>query len=145
MRNQIRKFDRSGSFFPSFFNGYLNDNLFNNFVEGDLPAINVSENERAFNIELSVPGYKKEDIKIEVEKNVLKVSAQSEVNSEEKDENQKIYRQEFRKSSFTRSFTIPESIDTESISAEQRDGVLQVTLPKMDKALEDKVKKIEIK
>jgi len=145
MRNQLRKFDRGGSYFPSLFNGYFNDSLFNNFVQGDLPAINVSENEKSFSIELSVPGYKKEDIKIEIEKDILKISAQSEVSNEEKDENQKVLRQEFRKSSFTRSFSIPENIDTEGISAEQKDGVLQVTLPKMDKAPEDKVKKIEIK
>ncbi|MBB4035122.1 HSP20 family protein [Dysgonomonas hofstadii] len=145
MRNQIRKFDRSGNFFPSFFNGYLNDSLFNNFIEGELPAINVSENDKAFSIEVSVPGYNKEDIKIEIEKDILRISAQSEVNNEEKDENQKVIRQEFRKSSFTRSFTIPENIDTENISATQKDGILQVSLPKMNKALEDKVKKIEIK
>lgn len=145
MRNQIRKFDRGGSFFPSFFNSYLNDNLFNNFIEGDLPATNVSENEKAFNIELSVPGFNKEDIKIEIEKNILKISAQSEMNKEEKDENQRILRQEFRKSSFSRSFTIPENIDTENISATQQDGILEITLPKMNKVLEDKVKKIEIK
>ncbi|NDV96046.1 Hsp20/alpha crystallin family protein [Dysgonomonas sp. 521] len=145
MRNQlIRKFDRSGSFFPTFFSNYLNDDMFN-FVEGNLPATNVSENEKAFNIELSVPGFKKEDIKIEIEKNVLKISAQNEVKSEEKDENEKVLRQEFRTSSFSRSFTIPENVDTENIVAAQKDGVLQVTLPKLDKALEDKVKKIEIK
>lgn len=144
MRNQlIRKFDRNGSFFPTFFSNYMNDDLFN-FVNGNLPATNVSENEKAFNIELSVPGFKKEDIKIEIEKNILKISAQNEVKSEEKDENEKVLRQEFKTSSFSRSFTIPENIDTENIAAVQKDGVLQVTLPKLDKALEDKVKKIEI-
>jgi len=142
MRNQIRKYDRSGSFFPTFFGHYLNDDMFN--FEGNLPATNVSENEKYFNIELSIPGYNKEDIKIEVEKDVLKISAQNEVKNEEKDENEKVLRQEFKKSSFVRRFTIPENIDTENISASQKDGVLQITLPKQDKALEDKIKKIEI-
>ena len=145
MKNQLRKFDRSGGFFPSFFNSYLNDSFFNSFMEGELPATNVSENGKAFNIELSVPGFNKEDIKIEIEKNVLKISAQTQVNNEEKDENQRILRQEFRKSSFTRSFTIPENIDTGNIQASQKDGVLQVTLPKRLETPEDKVKKIEIK
>ncbi|MDU1892464.1 MAG: Hsp20/alpha crystallin family protein [Dysgonomonas sp.] len=145
MRNQIRKFDRNGSFFPSIFNSYFNDNLFNNFVEGDLPATNVSETEKAFNIELSVPGFNKEDIKVEIEKNILTISAQTEEKKEEKDVNEKVLRQEFRKSSFSRRFTIPENIDTESIVASQQDGVLSITLPKQDKTLEDKIKKIEIK
>ena len=64
--------------------------------------------------------------------------------NEEKDENEKVLRREFKKSSFTRSFTIPEDIDTDNISAVQKDGILQITLPKQDKAIEDKVKKIEI-
>jgi HSP20 family protein len=49
----------------------MNDDLFN-FVDGNLPATNVSENDKVFNIELSVPGFKKEDIKIEIEKSVLR-------------------------------------------------------------------------
>lgn len=143
MRNQIRRYDR-GNFFPAFFNHYFNDDLFSNF-EGNLPAVNLSENEKAFNIELSVPGFDKNDIKIEIEKDVLKISAQSEVKNEEKDENEKVLRQEFKTSSFVRKFTIPENIDTENISATQKDGVLQITLPKQDKAIEDKIKKIEIR
>ncbi len=145
MKNQlIRKFDRSGSFFPTFFSNYLNDDLFS-FVEGNLPATNITENDKSFNIELSIPGFKKEDVRIEIEKGVLKISAQSEIQSEEKDENEKVLRQEFRASSFSRSFAIPENVDAESIEASQKDGVLQITLPKLNKALEDKVKKIEIK
>ncbi len=143
MRNQLRKFDRSGNFFPTFFN-YVNDDAFNPFFNESLPATNVSENEKAFNIELSIPGFSKEDIKIEAEKDILRISAQSEIENEEKDENNKILRREFKKSSFTRSFSIPENIDTENISATQVNGILQITLPKQDKAIEDKVKKIEI-
>lgn len=145
MKNQLRKFDRSGSLFPTFFNHYLNDDLFNNFFEGDLPATNVTETDKAFNIELSIPGFKKEDIKIAIEKNVLSISAQTEIDKQEKDENEKVLRREFRKSSFERRFTIPDNIDTENIEAGQKDGVLQITLPKKDMAIEDKVKTIEIK
>ncbi len=144
MKNQLRRFDRSGNFFPSFFSSYLNDDVFNNLAENSLPATNISESENSFGIELSVPGFKKEDIKIEIEKNILKVSAQSEENTEEKDENEKVLRREFKTSSFVRSFTIPENVDTESITASQKDGVLQITLPKQINAIEDKVKKIEI-
>lgn len=144
MRNQLRRYDRSGNFFPAFFSNYFNDEVLNSLGSAYLPATNVSENEKAFNIELSVPGFDKDDIKIEIEKDVLKISAQNEVKNEEKDENEKVLRREFKKSSFTRSFTIPEDIDTDNISAVQKDGILQITLPKQDKAIEDKVKKIEI-
>lgn len=144
MRNQIRRYDRGGNFFPVFFNHFLNDDLFNR-QEVNLPATNVSEDDKSYSIELSIPGFNKEDIKIEIEKDILKISAEVEVRNEEKDENQKVLRREFRKSSFTRSFSIPENVDVESISAEQKDGILQVIMPKQEKELEEKVKKIEIK
>lgn len=146
MNNQIKRFDRSGGLLPSLLNRYWNDDFFDNFFDGDrLPATNVKENEKEFRLELSVPGFDKEDFSIEIEKNVLKISGRKEVRNEEKDKNDKVLRQEFGYSSFSRSFTIPENVDTEHIEAQQKDGILQISLPKMDKTIEDKVKKIEIK
>jgi len=146
MNNQLRRFDRSGGLFPSLLNRYWNDNLFDNFFEGDrLPATNIKESEKEFKLELSVPGFDKNDFKVEIEKDILKISAQKEVKNEEKDENDKVLRQEFGYSSFSRSFTIPENVDTEHIEAKQKDGILELVLPKMDKAPEDRIKKIEIK
>ena len=134
-----------GGFFPSFFTYRMNDDFFNNLYEGNLPATNVSESDKEFNIELSVPGFSKEDIKVEIEKDVLKISATSEEKKEEKDSEDKILRQEFRSSSFTRSFSLPENVDIENISALQENGILRISLPKQTKAIEDKVKKIEIR
>ncbi|HCO67857.1 MAG TPA: hypothetical protein DIT04_08925 [Dysgonomonas sp.] len=146
MSNQLRRLDRSGGLFPSLLNRWWNDDFFDNFFEGDrLPATNIKENKKEFKLELSVPGFDKDDFKIEIDKNVLKISAHKEVRNEEKDEDDKVLRQEFRQSSFVRSFTIPENIDRENIEAKQKDGILEVVLPKMDKAIEDKIKKIEIK
>jgi len=144
MSNQLRKYDLRRSFLPSFFN--VSDDFFTNFFESNnLPATNITENGKEFKIELSVPGFNKEDFKIGIEKNILTISAKKEEKCEEKDENEKIIRQEFNSSSFSRSFSLPESIDIENISAEQKDGILTVQLPKMDKKPEDKVKKIKIK
>jgi len=146
MNNHIKKFDRKGSALPSFWNRYWNDDFFDNFIDGDrLPATNVKENKNEFKIELSVPGFDKEDFKVEIDRNVLKISARKEMKNEEKDNDDKVLRQEFGYSSFSRSFTIPENVDTESIGAKQKDGILEITLPKQEKAPEDKIKKIEIK
>jgi len=145
MNNQVRKFERRGNFFPSFFNHYFNDDFFNNFIEGSLPATNVKENKKEFELSLCVPGFDKEDLKIEIEKNILKISANKEMNKDEKSEDEKILRREFTSSSFVRSFAIPENIDTQNISATQKDGILHVTLPKLEKVPEDKIKKIEVK
>lgn len=130
---------------PAFFNSYWNDDFFNNFFDGGVPATNVVENKKAFKIDISTPGLEKEDFNIEVNKNILTISAEKEIKNEDKSEDEKILRHEFGYTSFSRSFSIPEGIDTEHITATQKGGVLQIVLPKMDKEKEDKVKKIEIK
>ena len=75
---------------------------------------------------------KKEDFKLAVENNILSIS--SEKKEESKQENERYTRKEFSYSSFSRSFTMPEHVDTEAISAEYTNGVLKLTLPKKDEA-----------
>lgn len=144
MNGLVRRHDKGGSF-PSFFNRYWDNDFFNNFMESDIPAVNVKENKKEFKLEISAPGYEKGDISLNVENNILTISAKKESKNEEKGEDEKVLRQEFTSSSFYRSFTLPENIDTENISAKEKNGVLKISLPKMDKAPEDKRKKIEIK
>lgn len=148
MNNQLKKSEKGRHQHPSLFN-HFNDDFFNDFFTNSLPATNVTETKKAYNLELSVPGFEKEDLNIEVDKNVLKISAsiesKTEEKTEEKDEDEKIWRQEFSSSSFSRSFVLPENVDTEKISAKEKSGILKISLPKSDKALEDKIKKIEIK
>lgn len=129
---------------PTFFSSYWNNDFLKNFFDGGVPATNVKENDKQFIIDVSTPGMDKENIKIEVDKNVLKISAEKKTETEEKDENEKVLRHEFGYSSFSRSFTIPEGIDTDNITASQENGVLQIILPKEQEAKEDKVKKIDI-
>lgn len=129
---------------PTFFSSYWNNDFLKNFFDGGVPATNVKENDKQFIIDVSTPGMDKENIKVEVDKNVLKISAEKKTETEEKDENEKVLRHEFGYSSFSRSFTIPEGIDTDAITASQENGVLQIILPKEQEAKEDKVKKIDI-
>ena len=91
------------------------------------------ENLANFVIELAAPGLTKEKFAIEVEENILKVSSEvtSETNSEDKDK--KFTRREFSFRNFTRSFTLPETVDVENITASYTDGILYVTVPKKEK------------
>ena len=129
---------------PTFFSSYWNNDFLKNFFDGGVPATNVKENDKQFTIDVSTPGMDKDHIKIEVDKNVLKISAEKQSETEEKDENEKVLRHEFGYTSFSRSFTIPEGIDTENITATQKNGVLEIILPKEQEAKEDKVKQIAI-
>ncbi len=130
--------------------GLLFDELFNNgladFIGSDglshKPSVNVIELKDAFKIELAAPGLNKEDFNINVEKNVLTISASIEQNDDEKIEGA-YKRREFNYSSFKRSFNLPETVDKDAIGAAYESGVLNVTLPKVEEAKnEPKVIKI---
>lgn len=129
---------------PDFFN-FLGNDFFSNFSDGDVPAVNVKETKKAYMLEISAPGYSKKDFDIHVNNNILTISGKKTVEKEVKDDDSKMLRQEFSSSSFSRSFTLPEHVETGNIDAMQKDGILKLTLPKLATAKEDKVKKIDIK
>ncbi|AYQ34484.1 Hsp20/alpha crystallin family protein [Runella sp. SP2] len=103
-----------------------------NLTNYGVPAVNIVEGESGFRLEVAAPGLKKEDFKINLENNVLSISAQKEQKSEETTE--KYTRKEFSFNSFRRSFTLPNTIDGEKIAATYTDGVLNVELPKKEEA-----------
>jgi HSP20 family protein len=104
---------------------------------------NISENDNEYTIEVSAPGFKKEDIKIELENDVLKISSEIENKKEEKNEGYS--RKEFYKSSFSRHFTIPNAVKKDGISASMKDGILMVTIPKNKTEKKSENLKISIK
>jgi HSP20 family protein len=125
--------------FP-FFDAGMGDEFSSSFI----PAANVREDEKEFTVELSVPGYQKKDIHVEVDSNnVLHINGKHE--DEYNEENENYTRREFSRGSFSRSFQLPESIKEEKISAKCKDGVLRVELPKKESAIiNKKVKEIAI-
>ena len=108
-----------------------------------IPSVNTREGEFAYHIEVDLPGVKKEDISVEIEKNSLVISGKRKIQEELREEN--YYKVESSFGSFQRSFALPEHIDVENIHAESVDGVLEVIIPKIEKEKIDSVKKINIK
>jgi HSP20 family protein len=93
-------------------------------------AVDIREEDDAFHVDAEVPGLSAEDVKVDVEKNVLTLSGERNV---EKEETEGTYRRVERQyGSFTRSFTLPETVDTDNISADLKDGVLALRLPKKE-------------
>lgn len=113
-----------------FYPGWINENNFfnQNSENQNIPAVNIKEEEKSFLLELAAPGLKKEDFKINVEKNLLTISSEVKSETEEKTEN--YTRKEFGFSSFSRSFKISDNILVDDISANYEDGILKVNLPK---------------
>jgi HSP20 family protein len=136
--------------FPSlidrFFEGDLMDWNTWNFAgtNSTLPAVNLKENEHAYQIEVAALGLKKGDFKLNYDNGRLTIS------SEKKDEKQeknggKITRREFSYQSFQRSFSIPDDVvNADKISAKYHDAILHVTLPKREEAKSKPVKEIRI-
>jgi HSP20 family protein len=118
-------------FFNDVFDSILNDTFIGDKLISRVPAVNIAENENEFHIELAAPGLKKEDFKINLDKSVLSVSADKKV---EVVEGTKFSKREYNYTSFTRSFTLPETVDHSKIDAEYTDGVLKLTVAKREEA-----------
>jgi HSP20 family protein len=125
-----------------FFNGDLFPRFFDNETRYSLPAVNIMEGKEDYRIEVAAPGLNKEDFKINLENNVLTVSSEKEEKQEEKDE--KVMRKEFSYYSFSRSFTLPQTVNADKIRAAHKDGILSVTIPKRDEAKEKPAREIKI-
>jgi HSP20 family protein len=147
----IKKTNGPEAFFPSVFDDFFTKDFFVPFkmdmpqFSGSQPAVNVKETEKSFHIELAAPGLEKGDFKVEVDKNVLTISAEKETKKEEKDKEGRYTRREFGYTSFKRSFTLSEDlVDGEKVDAKYENGVLHVDLPKK-KEQTKAIKQISVK
>jgi HSP20 family protein len=110
-------------FFPNF-PSLFRDGNGNNFTHS-IP-VNIIEREQEYEVEIVAPGFSKEDFKVNLEKNLLTISADKK--AEEENKNEKHIRREYKYQSFKRSFTLNEKIDTENIGAKYENGVLTLNL-----------------
>jgi len=117
---------------PLTLSDFLNEDFFPTFNRNSssLPAVNIREDEKAFYLELAVPGMDRKDLRIEVKDDVLTIS--SEHKEERQEDLEGFRRREFSYSSFCRSFYLPEDVNGEKIGANYRDGILNVEIPKLE-------------
>lgn len=107
------------------------------------PAVNISESDDEYQLEFSVPGMNKKDFEINVDRGQLTITAKREEESEKEGKN--YTRREFKTSSFSRSFTLPEGkINENNIEATYKEGILNVSIPKKKEPL-PKSKLISVK
>lgn len=126
---------RNSSLLPGFsdvFDSVFNDTFFNDRMVTRVPAVNISETEDHFHVELAAPGLKKDDFKISLDDNVLNVSVEKQ--TENNDTRKNYSKREYSYSSFVRSFTLPDSANAERIEAGYTDGVLKIDIAKREEA-----------
>src|SRR5215510_5781318 len=127
-------------------NRLFTGNLTRNFDEEGIargawsPNVDIYENKDQIVLEAELPGMNRDDFELSVENNVI--TLRGERHFEKKDETDNYHRVERAYGSFTRSFTLPNTVSAEGASAEYKNGVLRVTLPKRE---ETKARRIEIK
>lgn len=98
------------------------------FKGRDLPAVNVKDSDKGYEIEVAAPGYKKDELKVDLDGNVMTIS--SERKDEQKEEKEGYTRKEWHYSSFKRSFQLPDHADLDAMKASHADGVLRILVPK---------------
>src|SRR5579863_9575984 len=103
-----------------------------------VPPVDIYEDEHGITLKLEVPGIDQKDLDIKVENNVLSVTGERKLEKEEKEEN--FHRVERRYGSFTRSFTLPNTVNTEDVQADYDNGVLKIRLAKRAEAKPKQIK-----
>ena len=126
---------RNSSLMPGIndvFESIFNDTFFNDRMIARVPAVNISETENNYHVELAAPGLKKEDFKLNLEQNNLTISVEQ--TAEQNDQRKNYTKREYSYSSFVRSFTLPEGADHNNINATYTDGILKVDIAKREEA-----------
>jgi HSP20 family protein len=133
-------------------------NLFNEFLNHDwidwthrnysdtnttIPSVNILEDQDGFKIEVAAPGLNKSDFKIEVNQGILKISSEKQEERESGEES-RYSRREFSYQSFSRSFNLPGTVESDKIEAKYENGILSVSIPKRDEAKPKPVRMIDI-
>ncbi len=146
MKNNIQKFSSMGDLFDlrkeidTMFDNRFFGGMLQRFSDQSwAPVMDIVESEKDFTVKVELPGMKKEDIKINIENNILSIEGERKTESEEKGKT--FHRIERSYGQFYRAVSLPKHVDDAKIKAEFNDGLLTITLPKAETA---KTKAIEI-
>ncbi|MFN3557485.1 MAG: Hsp20/alpha crystallin family protein [Bacteroidales bacterium] len=131
--------------FPNVIEKFFGRNIFSKDKDVDVatvPSVNISDANKAFEVNIALPGLDKKDVKIEIDNNCLIISSEKQYENEEKQKNW--IRREFGYASFQRAFQLPEEADPDKVQAEMKNGVLSIKVGKLP-GYESKVKQIAVK
>ena len=130
------------SWLPEVFNDFFYNNNMPK-ANATAPAINVLENENEYTVELAAPGLRKEDFDISINNDgdlVIKMEKKNEV----KDEKAHYLRRELAYSKYEQTLILPDDVNKDEVGAKMNDGVLNITLPKLNKSVQKVARQIEV-
>jgi HSP20 family protein len=122
------------SWFPTVFDEFLNSDVTPSTCTTTAPAVNVKEDEKAYTMEVAAPGIKKEYCRVSLnEDGNLSIAIENKMEHKEEDKKQHYLRREFSYTNYQQSYSLPEDVVKDKISARVENGILTVTLPKQEK------------
>lgn len=110
--------------------------------ESGFPKVDIIDHDKEIEVQAALPGVKKEDLDISIHNQLLTIKASQKSEKEEKKDEGRYFRREIMRGAFQRTVSLPDSVDSDNVSANFNDGILKVTIPKSEKS---KCKNIEIK
>lgn len=123
---------RNQTWLPSIFNDFF-DNEWMEKTNATAPAINVTENDKEYNVEVAAPGMTKEDFNIHIDEENNLVITMEKKNDKNEEDGKRYLRREFSYTKFQQAMILPEDVEKEKISASVINGVLDIHLPKLSK------------
>ena len=131
-------------------NNWFDDSLFDTEwmprVNGTAPAVNVKETAEDYTMEVAVPGLKKEWVRMNIDADgYMNVAIENKMEHKDSDKHTHYLRREFAYSNYEQSYALPEDVDRDKISAQVKDGVLEIVMPKNVKKEDKDVKHIDVK
>jgi len=133
---------KTASWIDELFNSFDHDGFLNSSSTMKMPPVNVLENAHGYELHMALPGYSKADFKIDVDKQRICIASEKEDNKDEAACNYS--RREFSVAGFKRIFELPKVVDKDQISATYTDGVLKISMPKLEEVKHEDVRQIEI-
>lgn len=131
----------------NFFDDRFFDTDLMTHMNATAPAINVKETDKSYKMEVAAPGLKKEWVRVNIDNDgCLNVAIENKMEHKNEDKHEHYLRREFSYSNYQQSYTLPEDVDKDKISAKVADGVLEIEIPKLTPKEEAKAtKNIEVK
>lgn len=140
-RRETGEFNKLPNLLENFFEGEF-PTLFPKTWSRNVPSVNISETENEYRIAVAAPGMSKEDFNLHVDGGTLVISAERK--NEVNDETETYTRREYIYDNFSRTFSLPESVNLEGINASYKDGILAVVLPKTEAAKKNRPMEIKV-
>ena len=132
------------SWFPTVFEDFLNTDFMPR-ANTTAPAVNVKEDEKAYTMEMAVPGIKKEYCRVGInEDGNLTIAIENKIEHKEENKKHHYLRREFSYSNYEQNYTLPDDVERDKISAKVENGILTVVLPKVEKEEKKFAKAIEV-